>query len=246
MERTWRALIAEALVRSGLVGRSQIPTANQFKDGETTLVFLLDELDGKGYALPAMSTDVAFNTVSGTAKYFLGEGDEAEADPIRPIFIQTATVNIGGVSATYVPMTEISFQNYKVISIPSTQSQPFNYAINPKYPQMELYLWPTPNQVYPINLTCKVRWVDTVGDPTLNPFVDANVPPGFYNGLTDVLALKLAERYPGGRSDDSTLMNKAQTAEFMMLQYTAQQLKANVPQRAGVFPWVTGLSGVNP
>ena len=246
MFRTWRTMIAEALVRSGYIGRGQTANENLFKEGEISLSFLLDELDGGGVLMPLFSV-LTFNTIANQAMYLLGTSavEVAGATAIRPLQIITGTVNIGGNPPVFVPMREVypNFATYQTIAVPSTGSQPWNYSINPKFPQSELFLYPTPYQIYPITLTCKIKWEDTVGAPDANPFAIAEVSQGYYNGICDILSLRLAEKQ---RLDTDTLQNKARTARHMMLAYVARQIKPTLPAGVGVFPWVRGLSGVNP
>lgn len=244
MEWTWEAIIRLALVRSGLVGLGQIPGADMFVIGRDTLCLLLDEWDGQGMALPNFDADIEFDTVAGQAQYLLGQGTPT-AYAVRPETIITATVNVSaGPVATWVAMAPMPYPDYRMIPVPSTSGQPWNYAVNETWPQMELWLYPVPVAIYPVRLTCKVKWADTVGDPDLNPFSVAEVPSGYANALVDVLALKLAEVY---RLDTSTLQNKARNAKTMVALAVANQARNGSQQLPiGMFSWNILTAGRNP
>lgn len=243
MTWTWTEIIRLALVRSGMVGLGQIPNASQSAIGMDALNLLLDEWDGEGLALPAFSYEIGFSTVAAQARYLLGAGSPT-AYAVRPETIITATCTIASNPVTRITMAEIPFPMYQTIPVPSTQSQPWNYAINPTYPQMEFWLYPSPNAVYPITLTCKIKWEDTVGEPSLNPFEVAEVPSGYPTALVDNLALKIAENY---RLDTTTLINKARNSKAMMGQTVGNQnslANKGIPQ--GLFSWNIMTAGRNP
>lgn len=244
MTWTWTEIIRLALVRSGMVGLGQTPNATQSVIGEDALNLLLDEWDGEGLALPPFDASITFNTVGAQARYLLGPGSGA-ANTIRPETIIVGTCTIASSPATILTMTSMAFPAYQMISVPATSGQPWNYAINPKYPQMELFLYPTPNAVYPITLTCKVKWVDTVGEPSLNPFAEAEVPSGYPTALVDNLALKIAENY---QLESATLINKARNGKAMIGQTVGNQnnKSQNMGLPTGLFSWNIITSGRNP
>lgn len=244
MTWTWTEVIALALVESGLVGEGQIATASQGAVGMKLLNLLLDKWDGEGLALPDFSTAITFNTVANQAQYLLGAGSGA-AYAVRPETIITATVTIStspvNVYQTMVPM---SFQEYQSIPVPGTTAQPWNYAINQTWPQMGLYLYPTPAAIYPINLTCKVKWISTVGAPELNPFEVAEVPSGYAEALVTNLALRIAKRY---RLETTRLENDASDSRFMIAAAVARQhrdVQTQVP--VGLFGIDILTAGRNP
>lgn len=245
MTWTWTEIIRLALVRSGMLGLGQVANAGQSAIGMDALNLLLDEWDGEGLALPAFDAIVPFSTVAAQAVYYLGTGANTASTAFRPESIITATCTIATNPVVNMTMVEIPYPQYQMIPVPLTQSQPWNYAINPTYPQMELWLYPAPNAVYPINLTCKVKWVDTVGEPDLNPFTTAEVPSGYPTALVDNLALKIAENY---RLETSTLTNKARNSKAMMGQTVGNQnnklANNSIPQ--GLFSWNIMTAGRNP
>jgi hypothetical protein len=219
MTWTWTEVIALALVRSGVVGLGQVATASQSSVGMNALNLLLDRWDGQGLALPDFYTSITFNTVANQAQYLLGDG-ASEAYAVRPETIVGGKVTIGSNPATYMDMVELSFQDYFAIPVPAITAQPWNYAINPTWPQMELYLYPTPDTIYPVTFNCKVKWISTVGQPELNPFDVAEVPSGYADALVANLALEIAQMY---RLDTATLENKASSARFTIAAAVAAQ-----------------------
>ena len=242
MTWTWTEVISLALVRSGVVGEGQIINANHLSSGMKALNLVLDRLDGKGLALPSFTSAITFSTVAGTAKYTLGPSGTAS---VRPETIITATCTIATNPVTKNTMVYMDYEDYQQIPSPaSVTGQPWNYAINQLWPQMEIFLYPTPSAVYPIILTCKIKWIDTVGAPDLNPFTIAQVPSGYADALVSLVSLELAEIY---RLETATLTNKAANARFLIAEavYT-QQRDALQTLPMGLFPWNIGISGRNP
>ncbi len=109
---------------------------------------------------------------------------------------------------------------------------------------MGFYLYPTPDSIYPINLTCKVKWITTVGHPELNPFDVAEVPSGYANALVMNLALKIAKRF---RLETDRLKNDASNSRFMIAAAVARQhrdVESQVP--VGLFGIDILTAGRNP
>lgn len=244
MTWTWTEVIALALVESGLVGDGQVATASQGAVGMKRLNLMLDKWDGEGLALPDFSTAITFNTVAGQARYLLGAGSGA-AYAVRPETIINATVTISTGPNVYNTMVPMSFPEYQGIPVPiGTTGEPWNYAVNQTWPQMGLYLYPTPDAIYPINLTCKVKWISTVGQPELNPFAVAEVPSGYAEALVSNLALRIAKRY---RLDATRLENDASDSRFMIAAAVARQhrdVETRVP--VGLFGIDILTAGRNP
>lgn len=249
MASTWEEIYSDSLSLSGILGQGQLITAALFNDAKTRAKNLLDELDGEGIALPAFSVDVEFDTVPGQGKYVLGTGSDASpANAIRPETIIDGEIEINsGAQPVYLPLTSITFPQYRHnISVPNNLSQPWNYAFNPKWPQADMYLWPTPNQVWNIRFTCKVKWIDTLGyNPNDNVFSFAELPSGFTNAFTNMLAYKLAKWRRLGTEE---LKNASDQGKFVMATYTWKQNYAlrktdNAPT---AFPWNIIKAGMNP
>lgn len=241
MDWTWSKVFSLAQVRSGLLGRGQVAGAPLLADSIDMAMLCLDEWDGQGIALPDLYTTVTFNTVAGTALYHLGTGGAAA---VRPETIVTATLTINATPAQRVQLTEIPMQEYTLIPIPSTQSQPFHYAFNPKWPQADFYLYPTPPMAYPVTLNCKVTWATTITTPDINPFAIISAPSGYAAALVSNIALKLAQR---NRMETPSLIAEAASARYTLTAQVVTQYRGNshdVPM--GVFSDTIIRSGVNP
>jgi hypothetical protein len=245
MTWTWVELFSRALVRSGLLGRGQIAGADHYTEAREETDLLLDEWDGQGIALPAVDTTIQFSTVPNQALYYLGVGSQGAAFNVRPESVITATCTITTNPDVNVQMVEMDFREYTIIPVPSTSGVPWNYAINQTWPQMQMFLYPTPAEIYPVTFNCKVKWRDTLGgDPTLNPFQVAEVNSGYAAAIVDCLALRLAQKY---RMETPTLENRAYAARYAMAVQVAQQqrdLMQQIPR--GIFSQNIFVSGVNP
>ncbi len=244
MTWTWAEIKRLALVQSGMLGLGQVATAAQANIAGDCLNLQLDEWDGEGLSLPDFNHEITFNTVAGQSKYLLGPG-MGNAYAIRPETVILATLVIATGPEVRQVMREIPFPGYQAISVPETESQPWNYAINPSYPQMEFWLYPEPSGIYPIHLTCKVKWVDTVGEPSANPFATAEVPSGYANALVSNVALKIAKRY---RLTTPDMINDARSTKAMIGQTVGNQNNkmANGGTPQGLFSWNIITAGRNP
>jgi len=241
MDWTWSQVFSLAQVQSGLLGRGQVANGGLLTESQQMAMLILDEWDGQGLALPDLYTAITFNTVAGTSVYTLGQGG---ASNIRPETILTATVTINTGPVQRVQLTELSMAAYTLIPIPSTQSQPFNWTLNPKWPLADLYLYPTPDRVYPITLNSKVKWGTTITTPDINPFAIAAVPSGYPAALVANIALRLAKRY---RMETPTLIQDAEATRFTLLQqvyHEYQTKRKDIPM--GLWSDVLIRSGVNP
>ncbi len=248
MASTWEEIFTDSLSLAGILGQGQIANAAVMNDAKIRAKNLLDELDGEGIALPVFDLDVEFNTVSGQSKYVLGTGsDLSPANPVRPETILDGEIRItGGDQPVFLPLTEITIPQYRRnISVPNNLGQPWNYAFNPAWPQADLYLWPVPNQVWQIRFTTKVKWIDTVGDPNANVFAFAQLPSGFTNAFTDMLAYKLAK---WKRLQTPELLNASTQGKYVMATYTWKQNYAirKAAQAPTAFPWNIIKAGMNP
>jgi hypothetical protein len=248
MASTWEEIYSDSLSLSGILGQGQIIDAATLDSAKARAKNLLDELDGEGIALPVFDIDVEFDTVPGQNKYVLGTGSDASpASPIRPETIVTGEIQIQpGAQPVYLPLTEITFPQYRHnISVPNNPAQPWDYALNPKWPQADLYLWPTPSSIWSIRFTCKVKWVTTLGDPNANVYAFAELPSGFTNAFTNMLAYRLAK---WRRLDTPELKADSERGKFVMASYTWKQAyqlrKANNAPTA--FPWNVIKAGMNP
>jgi hypothetical protein len=242
MDWTWTGIVSLALVRSGLLGRGQVASAIWQTEGLSALNIVLDRFDGEGLSLPSFDSSLTFDTVAGQARYTLGTGGDFA---VRPESIVTASCTLTASPLTRTELVYMRYEDYTLIPVPvGTSGQPWNYAPNWKWPAMELFLYPTPSQVYPIILNCKVKWISTLGAPELNPFAVAAVPSGYADALVNNLALELAQSY---RMETDTLVQKASASRFLLLSEVYDQHRAaSRHQPVGVFPWNTGMAGRNP
>lgn len=242
---TWEEILTDALSLSGILGEDQQVDAAMLASARVRASKLLDELDGEGIALPVFSTDVEFDTVSGQSRYVLGTGtDVSPASPLRPELILDGQIRIQpGPQPVWLPLSKLSFLDYRnYITVPGTQSQPVNYAWNPGWPQGELFLWPTPNQIWKIRLTCTLKWIDVVGNPADNWTGNAELPSGYTNAFTNILAFRLAQ---WRRIDDVNLRTKANQAKYVMSTYTMNHVPKPKSQPSA-FPWNVARAGINP
>jgi hypothetical protein len=238
---TWQEIMSLAVVRSGLLGRGQVASASLQGDAMKMAGLILDEWDGKGLSLPDISVDVTFNTVAGQAKYLLGPGGSAT---VRPRKIIEVTLTYATAPVIKKPVAYMEFEDYSLIPIPTTQSMPFNYAIDQKWPQMEFYLYPCPDKAYPITIVSKLKWSDTITTPDVNPFTSADVPEGYVTALVDNIALRLAKTQ---RMETASLIADAESGRFTIAQIVMSQYRGRKDTNGiGVFSDAIIRAGMNP
>lgn len=245
MAWTWEEILTDSLSLSGILGEDQVVDPAMMAGAKRRASRLLDKLDGKGIALPVFSIDVLFNTVSNQERYVLGTGaDLSPASPVRPETILNGQLQIqGGSQPVYLPLRKMDFPQYRdTLLVPRTLSQPIYYSLNPAWPQAELYLWPVPNQVWQVRFTCKVKWIDVVTNPETNVFSYAELPSGYSNAFTDMLAYELAM---WRRLSTDDLRNKAHEGEYLMTQqsWTVPEISDG---GGDAFPWNITRAGMNP
>ncbi len=243
MAWTWDEVYRESLFRSGLKGDDQVVDDSMLAKARRTALTVLDMLDGEGVALPVFSIDVEFICTPNQEKYVLGTGaDTSPASSIRPETILTAQVQIAtGSQPVYMPLGPLRFTDYRNISVPKTVSQPFQYSVDPSWPQADLYLYPTPSQAYPIRLTCKVKWADVMGAPYDSAI--AQLPSGYLNGFIDVLALQLAKQE---RLTTDDLKNNASQGKYTMSAQTWSQVPDIKGRTVDAWSWDLVKAGMNP
>jgi hypothetical protein len=245
MAWTWDEILTDALSLSGILGEDQQVDPSMLASAKIRASKLLDELDGKGIALPVFSTAVEFDTVGSQTRYVLGTGaDASPASALRPELILDAEIQIQpGDQPVWIPLRKLAFQDYReYISVPRNQSQPINYAWNPGWPQGELYLWPSPNQIWKIRLTTTLKWIDVVGNPSDDWYANAALPSGYTNAFTDILAYRLAQLR---RLSTDDLKSKAKAGEYVMSTYTMNHVP-RVNTKPSSFPWDVNRAGLNP
>ena len=246
MAWTWEEILTAALSLSGILGEDQVADASMLANARTRASKLLDELDGKGIALPVFSTDIEFDTVTGQTRYVLGTGSEASANALRPEMILNVQLRIQpGSDPVWLTLSKLTFMDYRdYIVVPQNQSQPINYTWNPAWPQGELFLWPAPNQIWRIRTACTLKWIDVVGNPSDDWFATASLPSGYTNAFTDILAFRLAQ---WRRLTDSTgqLKSKATDGMYVMSTYTFDHVP-RINTQPSAFPWNINRAGINP
>ncbi len=154
--------------------------------------------------------------------------------------LQTA----GGANPTYNRIFSMDYTEYKLnISTPQNPGMPSNYSLNQGWPIADLYFYPSPSQIWLITLVCKLRWADTVSDPMNSVNSVAEVPSGYTNAFTDILALRLAEN---NRLETPTLQSKAYKGKYLMAAYTWGQMDGSSGGMGDPFPSNTLVAGSNP
>lgn len=122
------------------------PSATQLSNCMTALNMMLYDwatTPGGVYKV----TRESFSTVSGTASYTMGSG--ATFDTTKPVRITNAYITD---NSTDYPIEIISADDYARISLKSTSARPYNLYQEHDDTQDVIFLYPTPDAVYTLNL----------------------------------------------------------------------------------------------
>ncbi len=145
-------------------------------------------------------------------------------------------------TSTPIPYSQGAL-SYLKINVKNTLGVPYNYALNPAFPQSEMYLYNVPNQAYPFYLSTKVTMNDLLGDPNFNPAEEPPLNPGVSSSLIDLLALDLAEQNDKAKPALYGNAYKARQVLTVLLKNQIPDQILNAP--SGIFPWNINEAGVN-
>lgn len=179
-------LIPYSLRRAGVIASGEVPTPDELNDSLYVLNDLLENLSSERLSVWA-AANKTFNTVAGQAQYTIGPSGNFNTP--RPQAITDAYCTFGGVD---FPIEIIDQLKYNSIPI-KAQQQPLieRLLYVPEFPLGVITLFPAPQQVLPLVLTC--------ASPLITPQVALNTtltgPPGFAKMIRLNLALELCGEF---------------------------------------------------
>jgi hypothetical protein len=176
-------LIKSAMLKAGILTKTESPTADEANDALETLNEMLDSWANDGLTVPYRTLE-NFNLVGGTDNYTIGAG--GTFNTAKPISIISAYVRDG---TTDHSLTIITDDVYAGISTKSSTGIPSFLNFTNAYPLATIRLYDVPSSAYVIYLLNE----KTISNYTLTQTVD--LPPGWKRAITYTLAAELAPEY---------------------------------------------------
>lgn len=177
-------LITSSMRLAGIISGNQTPKAKESIDALAVLNDLIEEWSTDDLTVWG-SDNAAFVLTPGKNKYTMGPG--GDFNDIRPIEIDTGYATLNGVD---YDITIIGQDRYNRIPVKTTTGIPRELLYLNNFPLATVYLYPTPDQAYTLNLTY---------DPLLNQIASLSTsvvyPPGYAKALRWNLAVDLAAEY---------------------------------------------------
>lgn len=155
-------------------------SGEEARSARIALNLLLTEWQNRGVLLWKL-VDTPVTVTTSTTSYTL------DSDIIDSL--QT-TINVNN---NDLEMNRITYQDYMKLPNKSQTGRPTQFAFLRGKDNVTMYVWPTPDQTYTMNLFTMTR----VEDVTASAIQTGDVPFRFLPALVDGLAYKMAMRRPG-------------------------------------------------
>lgn len=176
-------LIKSAMKKAGILTKTEPPSADEAKDGLSSLNAMLDSWANESLNVPYRTLE-SFTLLSGAANYTIGTGGDFNTS--RPVSIVSAYIRDGD---TDYPLTIISDEAYMSFSDKSTEGIPECINFNNAFPLATIRLYPVPQASYQIHLLTE----KTIGNYSLSSTV--SLPPGWERAIVHQLAVEIAPEY---------------------------------------------------
>lgn len=179
-------IITEALQLTGVIGDHQTPTANQLTSCARTLNMLIKHWQVDGLQL-FRRKEYTITLVAADKDYIFGSGGSVTEVPTR--ILQAFLRDTSNVDT---PLTQISQQEYHMLSQKSVQSTPTSFYYNYNINSATMYLWPVPSTGVTDTLVVigerPIQDFDVAGD-------DVDLPSYYYLALAYGLAVAIGPKY---------------------------------------------------
>lgn len=190
MEQTARQIIRRSMLKAGVLGRGETPTAEEASDG----LMALNDLFGSVSNEPLMiyvRTLEQFDLVAGKASYTIGPG--GDFNTARPVAVVSGFLRS---ASTDYQLTQISEKSYDGMSSKSQSGIPAGFIYEASSPVGRIVFDCEPSSTYEAFL----RLSKAFSDVTLDTVLD--LPPGWNRFLVYNLAMELAPEFAQGVSAD--------------------------------------------
>jgi hypothetical protein len=232
---TVRDLITGSMRLIGAIATGETPSASELSDGLTALNDMIDSWSNENFLVFAKTIEF-FPLTPGQASFTIGTG--GDFDTIRPMKIETATLQVQQTPLLELPMKIINKDEFAAIRVKSTESPiPVWLYDDGSFPLKNLYLWPVPMVANKLGL---YSWKQLSEFSSLNDEID--LPPGYNKALRYGLALEIAPEY--GKPLDPTIVTqfKDSRSNIKRMNIKPEYLScdAGVLNDPWGFNWLTG------
>jgi hypothetical protein len=183
-----RTLLESAMKKIGVIAPRETANVNDLNDCLATLQSMLRLWATKSLLVFATSKDSKVLTPS-TASYTWGSGGVITSS--RPSSILGAYVSDG--SGNDFPVNIISEREYNDISRKATTGRPEYLFFYPAYPLATIYLYPTPDAAYTLNVDSRRPFTETSSFLLLTDTL--LFPPSYEEPMIYWLAVRIAPEF---------------------------------------------------
>jgi len=185
MATTVNLIITRALRLLSQLNSGVQPNVSEQSDALSTLNAMLDSWRNDRLMCYTLQEE-AIPLTQGVATYTIGPTGALVTT--RPVKIESARVDAGGISYEVRKMDEHEYANIGLKT--QQQSYPLKFWYQPTFPNGTIYLWPVPSQAAVLYVT---TWFPILSFVTVNDTV--SLPPGWEQALTTNLAIEMAPEY---------------------------------------------------
>jgi hypothetical protein len=225
-------IITRAMRLDGVIASLDTPDSQDTNDAFVSLNMMLEQWSLEDL-MCYQYTNSTFNSVAETASYTIGASG-ATWTATRPIRITSGWCRVGTID---YGLQIMSNDEYQGISMKTLQSVPRGLYYSPEYPLGKIYLYPVPNIVYPIGISCETALIAFTGLETA-----ISLPPGYLKALIYNLAVEIAPEY--GKQIDPLVMKKAIDTKAAIKRINSKQPELSLEQ-VYLGHGVTALGGTN-
>jgi len=177
----------------------------------------------------------SFSLVVGQREYTYGEGGDFDSD--RPLKIRDETFIRSGSFDRRVALKTLDI--YRKQTSKSSGASPNILAINPEYPKLKVFLWPTPTSVDTIFFRVWKQLVKFADKTT-----EVDLPPGYTRAIVSNLAIEISPNF--GKKINEALAALSYKAKKNIKMVNATPVKGMTSDLRGMTSGVKGSMSLGP
>lgn len=216
---TARSIITKAMLKAGILTKSEAPSADEASDALDALNAMLASWSNNELNIYVRAWE-NFPLAGGVGEYTIGAGQTFNTT--RPLYLVEAHYRNGDID---YPLQIIKDETYNSIAFKNIQSLPDSINYDNGYPIGKLRLYPIPSASYTLFLLSEKQIATFALDD------DIDLPPGWERALIYNLAIELVPEY--GVEIPQTVIGIADTS--------LKAIQGQV-ERNRTYDWTTDLS----
>lgn len=245
MADTWITLITETMQEIGALATGEIPNAEDSQVVQRKLNRLLDAWNADD-VLVFNDDIVTFTLVPNLLPQTIGPSGATFARTQRPISVKNANIVLNNVNPNVTSPLKIRDADWWMSQRVQTlaNSLPTDLYYSPAIPNGQLFLWPTPQIAYGLQLD-----ILTILDQVTALATPLTLAPGYHDAITYSLAESICPIF--GKVLSDTLQTLARNARAKIVQANTQSAPRIQTWDSGMpdteknkptFNWLTGSS----